>query len=52
MVQFRILAGGYDMFIATYVFNTVTLSLTLLSKTPSGFWPSWLTTDGRNSSIV
>ncbi|PPQ73722.1 hypothetical protein CVT24_006979 [Panaeolus cyanescens] len=52
MVQFKILAGGYDVFIATYLFNSLTSSLTLLSKSPCGQNPSWISLNPVNSSLL
>ncbi|KAJ7579351.1 Lactonase, 7-bladed beta-propeller-domain-containing protein [Mycena floridula] len=52
MVSFTILAGGYDLFIATYLFNANTSSLALLAKYPSGSNPSWITGHPTNKSIL
>ncbi|KAJ7725742.1 Lactonase, 7-bladed beta-propeller-domain-containing protein [Mycena olivaceomarginata] len=43
MVAFTIFAGGYDLFIAAYIFNTADSSLTLAAKYPSGVNCSWIT---------
>lgn len=43
MVNFTILAGGYDVFIAAYSFFAEGSSLTLLNKYPTGPNPSWVT---------
>ncbi|KAG5645656.1 hypothetical protein DXG03_005493 [Asterophora parasitica] len=40
MVSFKILAGGYDVFVATYLFNSNTSTLSLVSKSPTGPSPS------------
>ncbi|KAF9044470.1 putative isomerase YbhE [Panaeolus papilionaceus] len=52
MVQFKILAGGYDVFIATYLFNSLTSSLTLLSKSPCGNNPSWISVNPTNRTLL
>ncbi|KAJ7100693.1 Lactonase, 7-bladed beta-propeller-domain-containing protein [Mycena belliarum] len=52
MVSLTIFAGGYDVFIAAYLFNTVTSSLTLAGKYPSGANPSWVTLHPSNKSIL
>jgi len=52
MVAFTIFAGGYDVFIAAYLFNTATSSLTLTGKYPSGANPSWITPHPTNNSIL
>ncbi|KAJ7149021.1 Lactonase, 7-bladed beta-propeller-domain-containing protein [Mycena crocata] len=52
MVAFRIFAGGYDVFIAAYLFNTTTSTLTLTGKFPSGTSPSWITAHPTNKSIL
>ncbi|KAF9044469.1 Lactonase, 7-bladed beta-propeller-domain-containing protein [Panaeolus papilionaceus] len=52
MVQFKILAGGYDFFIATYLFNSLTSSLTLVSKSQSGQNPSWISLNPTNRSLL
>ncbi|PPQ74306.1 hypothetical protein CVT26_004151, partial [Gymnopilus dilepis] len=52
MVSFKILAGGYDAFIATYIFNAATSSLTLQSKSPTGPSPSWISQHPENCSIL
>ncbi|PPQ71512.1 hypothetical protein CVT26_010383 [Gymnopilus dilepis] len=52
MVSFKILAGGYDVFIATYIFNAATSSLTLQSTSPTGLNPSWISIDPTNSSLL
>ena len=51
MVLFTILAGGYDNFIARYVFNTLTLTLTLAAKFPSGDNPSWISANANRSVL-
>ncbi|KAF8882094.1 Lactonase, 7-bladed beta-propeller-domain-containing protein [Infundibulicybe gibba] len=52
MVSFTILAGGYDVFVATYLFSSDTSSLSLLSKSPTGPDPSWITAHPTNKSIL
>ncbi|KAF9561684.1 putative isomerase YbhE, partial [Agrocybe pediades] len=52
MVSFKILAGGYDVFVATYIFNSATSSLTLQSKSPTGSNPSWITLHPTNRSLL
>lgn len=52
MVAFTILAGGFDLFVATYLFNSSDSSLSLLSKSPTGSNPSWITTHLMNRSIL
>ncbi|KAF8192927.1 hypothetical protein BJ912DRAFT_961405 [Pholiota molesta] len=52
MVAFTILAGGFSTFIATYVFNTNTSSLTLTKQTTTGDSPSWIASHLQNSSIL
>ncbi|KAG5635491.1 hypothetical protein H0H81_011046 [Sphagnurus paluster] len=51
MVAFKILAGGYDVFVATYLFNSATSSLSLVSKSPTGPNPSWLSLHPKNPNI-
>ncbi|KAH8103373.1 putative isomerase YbhE [Cristinia sonorae] len=52
MVNFTILAGGYTSFIASYLFNSDTSSLTLLNQSPTGQNPSWITQHPTNKSIL
>ncbi|TFK34616.1 Lactonase, 7-bladed beta-propeller-domain-containing protein [Crucibulum laeve] len=49
---FTILAGGYDTFVATYSFNPNTKSLTLISKSPTGMDPSWITSHPTKKNIL
>ncbi|KAK7435793.1 hypothetical protein VKT23_019491 [Stygiomarasmius scandens] len=51
MVNFTILAGGYDVFIASYLLNTDAGSLTVTGQFPSGSNPSWITPSLNNRSI-
>lgn len=52
MVNFTILAGGYDVFIASYLFNSDASTLSLTGKYPSGANPSWITSHPTNKSIL
>jgi 6-phosphogluconolactonase (cycloisomerase 2 family) len=52
MVNFTILAGGYTSFVASYLFNSKAGSLTLLSQSPTGSNPSWITSHPTNSNIL
>ncbi|CAL1710950.1 unnamed protein product [Somion occarium] len=52
MVNLIILAGGYTNFIATYLFNSTSSNLTLLSQSPSGENPSWIASHPTNKSIL
>ncbi|KAK0186511.1 putative isomerase YbhE [Armillaria mellea] len=52
MVNFTILAGGYDVFIASYLFNSDASTLALTGKYPSGANPSWITSHPTNKSIL
>lgn len=52
MVAFTILAGGYDIFVASYLFNSATSSLSLVAKSATGPQPSWLSLHPTNRSIV
>jgi 6-phosphogluconolactonase (cycloisomerase 2 family) len=52
MVKLTFLAGGYTSFIATYLFNTDTSSLSLVGKSTTGVNPSWLTRHPTNSSVI
>jgi len=52
MVSFTILAGGFSTFVATYVFNADTSSLTLMKQTTTGKNPSWIASHPQNSSIL
>lgn len=51
MVQFTILGGGYTGYITSYLFNAVTLSLTLQGRFPSGNNPSWIATNLRRDVL-
>jgi len=52
MVSFTILAGGFSTFVATYVFNADTPSLTLTKQSTTGDNPSWIASHPQNSSIL
>ncbi|KAF6752873.1 Lactonase, 7-bladed beta-propeller-domain-containing protein [Ephemerocybe angulata] len=54
MVSWKILAGGYDYFIATYLLtvNGESADLRLVSRSPSGRNPSWLTPHPFNKNLV
>ncbi|KAF7339207.1 hypothetical protein MVEN_01998100 [Mycena venus] len=52
MVAFTIFAGGYDLFIAAYIFNTADSSLTLTAKYPSGVNCSWITGHPTDNAIL
>ncbi|KAG7440486.1 putative isomerase YbhE [Guyanagaster necrorhizus] len=52
MVNFTILAGGYDVFIASYLFDSVASTLSLTGQYPSGSNPSWITLHPTNKSIL
>ncbi|KAF5390981.1 hypothetical protein D9757_004002 [Collybiopsis confluens] len=51
MVNFTILAGGYNTFIATYLFNSAAGTLDVVSETPAGVNTSWMSPHPTNSSI-
>ncbi|KAF8347450.1 Lactonase, 7-bladed beta-propeller-domain-containing protein [Amanita rubescens] len=52
MVNFTFLAGGYDVFIASYLFCSETLTLSLLNKYPTGQNPSWISAHPLNKGII
>lgn len=52
MVNFNILAGGYDVFIALYTFNSDTSNLTLAAKYPSGVNTSWISLHPINKNVL
>lgn len=52
MVTFKILAGGYDAFIASYLFNVTSSTLTLLGKFPTEPAPSWITLNGAHPDVL
>ena len=51
MVKFNILAGGYSAFIASYLFDDVDKSLTLVRQNPAGPNTSWIERSAVNPSI-
>lgn len=52
MVAFTILAGGYDVFVATYLFNSTSSTLSISSRSPTGPSPSWISLHPTNKSIL
>jgi hypothetical protein len=52
MVSLKILAGGVDIFVATYLFNFETATLTLQSKSPTGNNPNWITLNPTNRNLL
>ncbi|KAJ7088704.1 Lactonase, 7-bladed beta-propeller-domain-containing protein [Mycena epipterygia] len=52
MVNFTILAGGFASFIATYVFDSDTGTLSLTQQTETGTNPSWIASHPQNLSIL
>ncbi|KAF9061833.1 putative isomerase YbhE [Rhodocollybia butyracea] len=51
-MNLTILAGGYDTFIATYLFNSVAGTLDLASTFPTGPNISWISPHPTNASIL
>ncbi|KAH7926572.1 putative isomerase YbhE [Leucogyrophana mollusca] len=52
MVNFNILAGGYTGYIASYLFNTDTNSLTYQNQYLTGGNPSWIISHPTDKSIL
>jgi 6-phosphogluconolactonase (cycloisomerase 2 family) len=52
MVSFTILAGGFSAFVATYVFDSDTSTLTLTKQSTTGDNPSWIASHPKNSRIL
>lgn len=52
MVKLNILAGGNIAFIASYLFDSVDKTLTLIQQNPSGQNPSWIERSIVNPSIL
>lgn len=52
MNNLTILAGGYTSFISAYNFDPSAGTLTLLSESPTGANPSWITSHPTNKSIL
>ncbi|KAJ2920793.1 hypothetical protein H1R20_g16301, partial [Candolleomyces eurysporus] len=54
MVSWKIIAGGYDLFVATYLFTVTGRSSTLrlLSTSPTGLNTSWITQHPTNKHIL
>jgi 6-phosphogluconolactonase (cycloisomerase 2 family) len=51
MVNFTILAGGYNTFLATYLFDSTAGTLDVVSKFPAGTNTSWISPHPTNASI-
>ncbi|KAG9311399.1 hypothetical protein JVU11DRAFT_8510 [Chiua virens] len=52
MVNFTVLAGGFDAYITSYLFNTNTNTLTFLNQYSTGGSPSWINSHPTNKSIL
>jgi hypothetical protein len=52
MVKLNILAGGNVAFIASYLFNSIDRTLTLVKKNPSGENTAWIERSAVNPSIL
>jgi len=52
MVQFKILAGGFSTFIATYLFDSDANSLSINSQSETGTNPSWIVSNPNDKSIL
>jgi hypothetical protein len=52
MVSFTFLAGGYDVFVAAYVFNAAAGTLNVTNRSPTGANPSWIAPHPTNKSII
>ncbi|KAF7294602.1 putative isomerase YbhE [Mycena indigotica] len=52
MVLFKILAGGFASFIATYVFDSDAGTLTLTKQSETGTNPSWIASNSKDLSIL
>ena len=52
MVRLNILVGGNFAFIASYLFNSVDKTLTLVRQNPTGPNPSWIERSVLNPSIL
>jgi hypothetical protein len=52
MVKLSILAGGNIAFIASYLFDSVERTLTLVQQNPSGQNPSWIEKSIVNPSVL
>ncbi|KAF5353888.1 hypothetical protein D9756_007265 [Leucocoprinus leucothites] len=52
MQPFKILAGGYDVFVTTYLFDPTTSSLSIASRSPTGTDCSWISQHPTNASIL
>jgi len=52
MVKFNILAGGNVAFIASYLFDSVGKTLTLVQRNPSGENTAWIERSAVNPSVL
>lgn len=52
MVNFTIIAGGYTSFVASYLFNNDTNTVSLLNQYTTGTDPSWIISHPTNESIL
>ncbi|KAJ7582540.1 Lactonase, 7-bladed beta-propeller-domain-containing protein [Mycena floridula] len=52
MVNFTILAGGFSSFIATYVFNSDSATLSLVKQNAGASNPSWIASHPQNLSML
>lgn len=52
MVNFTILAGGYSTFVASYLFNSDTSTLSVLNQSPTGPNPSWISLHPTNKGVL
>jgi hypothetical protein len=52
MVKLNILAGGSAAFIASYLFDSVERTLTLIRQNPSGENPSWIQKSAVDPSVL
>jgi len=52
MVNYTIFAGGFSTFIASYLFDSESNTLTLLQQVPTGANPSWIASHPQNTSIL
>ncbi|KAF8882109.1 Lactonase, 7-bladed beta-propeller-domain-containing protein [Infundibulicybe gibba] len=52
MVKYTILAGGFTQFIASYLFDSSSNTLTLVKQNPTGENPSWIASHPKNTSIL
>ncbi|KZP30563.1 putative isomerase YbhE [Athelia psychrophila] len=52
MVNFTVIAGGYTSFVASYLFNSDTNTVSLLGNYTTGPDPSWIIPHPTNTSIL